>query len=155
MCHLNGGLIDSLPIDTSDAHDSVVNGDPPVEALVSIASVVHALSSVARAVNDSSAQSNQPSDAFMLEAPECLYGRVVNVAVWEGPHWDLVSLVVRIGTFIRLRNVEDKTMGSGFRCECFWQLCIHHPCIILPHISFFVLCFELSILDVGQRYHGS
>jgi len=56
------------------------------------------------------------SEIFELEPPKAVCGRVVNVAVWEDPSWDLVDASVRIGAFIRLRNVEDRTMASGFRC---------------------------------------
>lgn len=53
-----------------------------------------------------------------LIIPDRLCGRVVNVAVWEEPHWDTVTIDnnVKIGDFIRLRNVQEHFITAYGRC---------------------------------------
>jgi hypothetical protein len=54
---------------------------------------------------------------FSVMAPRILTGRVVNVAVWEDAHWELAQSVVKVGSFIRLRNVRDSVLhGTSVRC---------------------------------------
>lgn len=86
------------------ALESVANGDPPDKALVRLAEVVEKVQYL---------RPSQPP----LSAPIAVTGRVVNVAVWDDSHWELVNEVVRVGTFIRLRNVqENRVPESDLRC---------------------------------------
>ena len=94
---------DPLPLTTPVASSAIMRGDPPPEALIKIASIIKQLQRIRQNEN--------------LQPPKALTGRVANVAVWEDSHWELVSTVVKVGTFIRLRNVQDRRMEiSGLRC---------------------------------------
>jgi hypothetical protein len=97
-----------LPLASAAAGAAVKNGDPPCEALQSIASVIESMKS---------ADVDNRNDTALLEPPKCLCGRVANVAIWEEPHWDLVREVLRVGSFIRLRNVHDGRMYDGLLCK--------------------------------------
>jgi hypothetical protein len=94
---------DPLPLDTAEAHEAVRNGDPPIEALIKIAGIIRKLQFI-----------RQDPD---LRPPNALTGRVANVAIWEPPHWEIVSEILTVGSFVRLRNVQDTVMLNGsFRC---------------------------------------
>jgi hypothetical protein len=94
---------DPLPLATAAASDAVKNGDPPSEAIVAIAAIIKNLRRVRPDSN--------------LLPPKAVSGRVANVAIWEDSHWQLVAKAVRVGSFIRLRNVQDSRMqGNGLRC---------------------------------------
>jgi hypothetical protein len=94
---------DPLPLATAAASDAVKDGDPPAEAIVAMAAIIRNLK---RARPDS-----------YLQVPKAVTGRVANVAIWEDSHWQLVTKVVRAGTFIRLRNVQDSRLqNNGLRC---------------------------------------
>jgi hypothetical protein len=93
---------DPLPLATAAASDAVKNGDPPSEAIIAMAAIIKNL---IRCRPDSN-----------ILPPKALTGRVANVAIWEDSHWQLVTKVVRAGSFIRLRNVQDSKMESGLRC---------------------------------------
>jgi hypothetical protein len=94
---------DPLPLATAAASDAVKKGDPPSEAIVAMAAIIGNLN---RARPDSN-----------LQVPKAVSGRVANVAIWEDSHWQLVTKVVRAGTFIRLRNVQDSRLqNNGLRC---------------------------------------
>jgi hypothetical protein len=99
-----------LPIASAEAGAAVRNGDPPCEALLSIASVIES-------IKTADGDSGTGDDVASLEPPTCLCGRVVNVAVWEESHWDLVREVLQVGSFIRLRNVHESRMYNGFKCK--------------------------------------
>jgi hypothetical protein len=94
---------DPLPLATAAASDAVKNGDPPSEAIIAMAAIIRNLN---RARPDSN-----------LQLPKAVTGRVANVAIWEDSHWQLVTKVVRAGSFIRLRNVQDSRLqNNGLRC---------------------------------------
>lgn len=94
---------DALPLETPAANRAVVNGDPPSETIVSIASIITKL------------QTLRPEPNF--EPPKAVTGRVANAAIWEDSHWDLVVKSLRVGSFIRLRNVQDSRLdANGLRC---------------------------------------
>ena len=98
-----------------EALESVADGDPPAKVLIRIAKLLKKL------------QSRRANQEPMLE-PYAVTGRVVNVAVWETSHWELVKEVVQIGTFIRLRNVQDRRMPeSDLRC-----LMVHSKSYMTP-----------------------
>ena len=64
-----------------------------------------------------SADVNNKYDTALLDPPKCLCGRVTNVAIWEEPHWDLIREVLRVGSFIRLRNVHEGRLYGGLLCK--------------------------------------
>jgi hypothetical protein len=99
-----------LPLASAAAGAAVKNGDPPCEALQSIASVIESIKSA-------DGDRDTGDDVASLEPPKSLCGRVANVAVWEEPHWDLVREVLRVGSFIRLRNVHESRMYDGLKCK--------------------------------------
>ena len=81
------------------------NNDPPSEALVEISKIKEC-------------RNGRPP----LSTPQRLCGRVCNVVIWEQPHWDTVANQnnVRIGDFIRLRNVQESFFPEiGIRCKSF------------------------------------
>lgn len=106
------------------ALESVADGDPPVQAVVRLADLVKKLGRLG------------PNKKPLLE-PCAVTGRVVNVAVWEASHWELVKDVIRIGTFIRLRNVQDNKMPeSNLRCVMVHSKSYMTP---LPEMTFEVV----------------
>jgi hypothetical protein len=101
--------IQSLPIATVMAQQSVRNGDPPCSAVVKIASVVKKI--------------RELDDNESLEAPKALCGRVVNLIIWEDDLWHMAKSNIQIGTFLRLRNVDyqmwrDGNMKGNYHCCC-------------------------------------
>jgi len=60
------------------------------------------------------------SSDITMTPPKSLCGRVINVAIWEKPQWDLITSShdsISIGKFIRLRNVNEECLpSSGLRC---------------------------------------
>jgi len=51
----------------------------------------------------------------VLEPPKDLYGSVINVAVWETVHWELIqslsNSLMKVGKLVRLRNVLLSSKG--------------------------------------------
>ena len=75
------------------------NNDPPSEALVAISKIKEC-------------RDGRPP----LTIPQRLCGRVMNVAIWETSHWNLVGHL-KVGEFIRLRNVKESFFPEiGIRC---------------------------------------
>lgn len=115
---------DVLPVDSEEARTSVQDGDPPPDALIKIARIVRKLKEL-----------RQNED---IQPPAKLSGRVANVAIWEKQHWELIENgYVTVGTFIRLRNVQDTVFpNSNFRC-----LHVHAKSSLtpLPNFNFEVL----------------
>lgn len=97
-------ISDPLPLDSAEAIESIRSGDPPSSTLIVIADIVEKLQNL-----------RQNPD---LCPPKALSGRVANVAIWEQEHWQLVfEKVIKVGLFIRLRNVQDRNMGNiNVRC---------------------------------------
>jgi hypothetical protein len=115
---------DILPVDSEEAKEAVRDGDPPPAALMKIANIVHKLQEL-----------RQNKD---IQPPTKLSGRVANVAIWEKQHWELMKQgYVTIGSFIRLRNVQDSVYrNTNFRC-----LHVHEKSSLtpLPNLTFEVL----------------
>jgi hypothetical protein len=98
----------SLPIATPAAHNSVRYGDPPSSSLVRISSIIKLL------------ENEGVYKTTAYDPPKSLCGRVANAVIWESSHWTLVTSVIRIGDFIRLRNIRDnKDTESGLRCRSY------------------------------------
>lgn len=95
-----------LPLASAGAAEAIKKGDPPSEALQAIANIIEYIKS-----------SDDGDDVSSLEPPRCLCGRVVNVAVWEEPYWNLVIETLQVGTFIRLRNVHENRLWNGLKCK--------------------------------------
>jgi Telomeric single stranded DNA binding POT1/CDC13 len=115
---------DNLPLNSENALRATKNGDPPTEALVKIAKIVRKLE-VFRENPD-------------LQPPTKLTGRVVNVAIWEKQHWDLVVAgAIYVGCFVRLRNVKDEI----FKESDMRALSVHEKSSLtpLPNMTFEVL----------------
>ena len=89
---------DPLPLESLPARDAVARGDPGHEAM--------------KAVYEANKGRGRPN-------PPSLAGRVVNVAVWEAPHWEYVTSgwmgnsSVGPGSWVRLRNVWDGDVVAG------------------------------------------
>lgn len=84
--------------------------DPPIKVLVEIEKVLDALAS-----NDDLSQCNGVS------APISLTGRVINATIWEEELWQLIQRdkIVEVGSFVRLRNINNSKLPSGVECEYF------------------------------------
>ena len=54
-----------------------------------------------------------------LRTAQRLCGRVVNVAIWEEPHWAILAQPsTKLGDFIRLRNVCESFLPEvGLNCK--------------------------------------
>jgi hypothetical protein len=48
-----------------------------------------------------------------IEPPKSLCGKIVNVAVWEEPHWAFVRKRLQPGSFLRMRNVSESDLYNG------------------------------------------
>jgi hypothetical protein len=97
---------DKLPLATPAALQVLEDGDPSDRAVLSVADVVRKLRA------DSL---GKPS----LKIPAALAGRVVNVAIWEPQHWQLVENGhLKVGLFIRMRNITESMSEQllGIRC---------------------------------------
>ena len=65
---------------------------------------------------------SEAEDNESFDPPKCLCGRVVNVAIWEAEQWEQIrsnESGVRVGKFVRLKNVNDGRLGTENpkRCE--------------------------------------
>jgi Telomeric single stranded DNA binding POT1/CDC13 len=81
------------------------SGDPPSVCLERLAQITRRIGAL--------------KDEFKVPAPRSLTGRVVNVAIWEDAHWELVAerSAVKVGSFIRLRNVRESVLhNTNIRC---------------------------------------
>ena len=108
-------MSDPLPSFSPQSLSSIANGDPPNKVLVRLAEISEKV------------QYHRPNKR-PLSAPISVTGRVVNVAIWGDSHWELVQEVCRVGTFVRLRNVqENKLPESDLRC-----LMVHTKSYLTP-----------------------
>mmetsp|Transcript_16761 Transcript_16761/g.24777 ORF Transcript_16761/g.24777 Transcript_16761/m.24777 type:complete len:912 (-) Transcript_16761:1086-3821(-) len=80
-------------------------GDPPTAALVKIKEATTILNT--RELFSLSSSSTQMIFTLLSETV-VLTGRVINVAVWELPHWEYLSNHCHVGMFVRLRNVQKQ-----------------------------------------------
>lgn len=105
--------------------------DPPSSALVQLAALVKRLRFI-----------RQNPD---LQPPKVVTGRVVNVAIWEKTHWELVNQAVTVGSFVRLRNVrDDRLPNSGLHC-----LMVLPNSYLTPLPSF---CYE--VVQLLEEHNG-
>jgi hypothetical protein len=98
---------DPLPEKCTAALAGIAHGDPPSEALVVLHSTVEFLN-------------NTPYKSKMTKFLSEIFsvcGRVMNIAIWEAPHWDFVKSNFKIGDFIRFRNVLKGTFDNGLICK--------------------------------------
>lgn len=96
----------SLPVASAGANEAIRNGDPPSQTLVAIAKAVEAIN-----------KRGDGDEASSLEPPKSLCGRVTNVAIWEEKYWILVMETLKVGTFVRLRNVHEGSVANGLGCK--------------------------------------
>jgi hypothetical protein len=82
--------------------------DPPVKVLTEIERVIK--------TSSLSGSQNQCDD---MDAPIALTGRVINATIWEEELWQLIQKekIVEVGSFVRLRNVNNSRLPSGTQCE--------------------------------------
>jgi hypothetical protein len=97
---------DPLPEKCIAALAGIKDGDPPREALVALHSTVELLNN-----SKYNTETNQ-----LLSEIISVCGRVINVAIWESPHWEFVKVNFKIGDFIRFRNVFKGTLDNGLIC---------------------------------------
>ena len=74
--------------------------DPPELVLVEIDKVLRSLSST-------------------IVSPISLTGRVINATIWEEELWQLIDKdgIIKVGSFIRLRNTNNSKLSSGIQCK--------------------------------------
>lgn len=100
-------FMDRLPDESAAALATIQNGDPPREALIALHATVEELNS-----------SSHRKGAFkQLHEIVSVRGCVVNVAVWEEPHWEFVKQNCKVGDFLRIRNVNKGSLDSGLICK--------------------------------------
>jgi hypothetical protein len=93
---------DPFPDDCiSNGYNASRDGDPPSCVVEKLAGIVQELRRIRQNPN--------------LQEPKALTGRIGNVAIWEEPFWELVQKAVKVGSFIRLRNVHDTRIPNGIR----------------------------------------
>jgi len=127
---------DPMPLATAEANEAVMHGDPPPEAIVCLASIIKRLQTI------------RPNPT--MQTPKAVSGRVANVAIWEDSHWGLIEKAVRVGSFIRLRNVQDSRFppdgyAGGLRCLMVYAKSYLTP---LPDMTYEVLQL---VQDHNQR----
>lgn len=106
---------DPLPLDETIIGISQPH-DPPEQVLMEIEKILACMSSL--------------SGHRIVEAPIVLCGRVINAVIWEEELWNLIhrEAIVHIGSFIRLRNVNNSKLASGL-CNC---LSVHSRSSLTP-----------------------
>jgi Telomeric single stranded DNA binding POT1/CDC13 len=93
---------DPFPDDCiTNGYNASRDGDPPSCVVEKLAGIMQELRRIRQNPN--------------LQEPKALTGRLGNVAIWEEPFWELVQKAVKVGSFIRLRNVHDTRIPNGIR----------------------------------------
>ncbi|KAL3758343.1 hypothetical protein ACHAWU_005013 [Discostella pseudostelligera] len=89
---------DSLPLDAAEI-GAMQPHDPPEQVLLEIDKII----------------GNLVESGTSIEAPLTLCGRVVNAIVWEEELWNLIHKenILCVGTFVRLRNVNNAKLQTG------------------------------------------
>lgn len=84
--------------------------DPPEKVLVEIEKTLKILS-----------QKGDENQCHDIIAPVSLTGRVINAKIWEEELWQLIQKekIVEVGSFIRLRNINNVELLPNLYCECF------------------------------------
>lgn len=99
----NNRLPPDVDMNTSDTRE-----DPPEKVLVEIEQVLQAHASTVT-----------QKQANIIAAPISLTGRVINAIIWEEELWQLIQKenIAKVGSFIRLRNVNNARLSNGIQCE--------------------------------------
>ena len=100
---------------------NVVVADPPEQVLIRIEKILKAISSL-----------EQPDTTCSgVNAPLALCGRVINAIIWEEDLWNLIQRdgIINIGSFVRLRNINNAMLPSGSRVNC---LSVHAKSSLTP-----------------------
>ena len=110
--------------------------DPPQQVLVRIEKILKAIASL-----------EQPDTTCSgVSAPLALCGRVINAIIWEEDMWNLIQRdgIINIGSFVRLRNINNAMLPSGYRVNC---LSVHAKSSLtpLPHDA-----YEVKMLLKGH-----
>jgi hypothetical protein len=91
---------DKLPLATAEANEAVLRGEPTSAVIGRMAAFI---------------QEMEKGAEDPIEPPKSLCGKVVNIGVWEDPHWDLVKKTLRPGKFVRMRNVSQGQLYNGLQ----------------------------------------
>ena len=91
---------EKLPIPTAEANEAVLRGEPTSAVIGRMAAFIREMEKGA----------DDP-----IEPPKSLCGKVINVAIWEDAHWELVKKTLRPGKFVRIRNVSQGQLYNGLQ----------------------------------------
>ena len=81
-----------------------------------------------------------------METPKALCGKVVNVVVWEPAIWKFISENIKVGCFLRLRNVSvDSGLNTGFRGKYDTTRCTSRVSTLVCLIGFSLNLFVLAL----------
>ena len=63
--------------------------------------------------------SDNQNQCSSIVAPISLTGRVINATIWEEELWQLIhkEFIIEVGSFVRLRNINNSKLSSGVQCE--------------------------------------
>lgn len=127
---------DPMPNNVVNASAGQSIADPPEQVLVRIEKILKAISSA-----------EHPDTTYAgVKAPLALCGRVINAIIWEEDLWNLIQRdgIINIGSFIRLRNINNAMLPSGIRVNC---LSVHAKSSLtpLPHDA-----YEVKMLLKGH-----
>ena len=141
---------DPILVDGLAARQAIQEGDPPSSVLTAISKIVPTLTK--------GVGGDDEREGF--EPPKCLCGRVVNVAIWEAEQWERIrsnESGIRVGKFVRLKNVNDGRLGSENPKRCKYYYWISGSSKRVRHIHSVVVShiFSLSCVDKKCRPHGS
>jgi hypothetical protein len=100
-------ISDPLPQITQSSMAMIKSGDPPQKAIVSL------YFSIMNLNKDSFGY-----DTEKLNEIRCVCGQVVNLAIWETPHWEYITSHIKVGNFIRLQNVQKELLNNNIIGEC-------------------------------------
>ena len=106
-------------VNVNNADQSIA--DPPEQVLVRIDKILKTISSA-----------EQPDTTCAgVNAPLALCGRVINAIIWEEDLWNLIQRdgIINIGSFVRLRNINNAMLPSGSRVNC---LSVHAKSSLTP-----------------------
>lgn len=69
--------------------------------------------------------SGTPNEELTIQAPLALCGRVINAMIWEENLWTLIHRenIIHIGSFIRLRNINNAKLPTRTNCEYLIENC--------------------------------
>jgi len=127
---------DPMPNNVVNVNADQSIADPPEQVLIRIEKILNAISSA----------EHPDTTCVGVNAPLALCGRVINAIIWEEDLWNLIQRVgiINIGSFIRLRNINNAMLPSGSRVNC---LSVHAKSSLtpLPHDA-----YEVKMLLKGH-----